>query len=63
MVSSSSFRRKPRCALYDPVVCASETRTAGTAINVDGINGDDSYAGTSSCPMKTLSAAVGDAVN
>ena len=53
----------PEVRYVDPVVCASETRTAGTAINVDGVNGDDSYAGTSSCPMKTLSAAIGDAVS
>ena len=50
------LEESPDVRYIDPVVCASETRTAGTAINVDGVNGDDSYAGTSSCPMKTLSA-------
>ena len=47
----------------NPVTCASETRTAGTAIYVDGVYGDDSYAGTSTCPMETLSGAIDEAVN
>ena len=47
----------------NPVVCASETRASGTAINVNQVLGNDSYAGTSDCPMKSLSAAVNEAVN
>ena len=57
------LEESPEVSYVNPVTCASETRTAGTAIYVDGIYGDDSYAGTSTCPMKTLSGAVGDAVS
>ena len=57
------LEENPEVSYVNPVACASETRTAGTAIYVDGIYGDDSYAGTSTCPMKTLSGAVDDAVN
>ena len=56
------LEESPEVSYVNPVACASETRTAGTAIYVDGIYGDDSYAGTSTCPMKTLSGAVDDAV-
>ena len=47
----------------NPATCPSETRASGTAINVDGVLGNDSYAGTSDCPMKSLSAAVNAAVD
>ena len=57
------LEESPEVSYVNPVACASETRTAGTAIYVDGIYGDDSYAGTSTCPMKTLSGAVDDAVS
>ena len=57
------LEESPEVSYVNPVTCASETRTAGTAIYVDGIYGDDSYAGTSTCPMKTLSGAVDDAVS
>ena len=47
----------------DSATCLSVTRGSGAAINVDVVNGNDSYAGTSDCPMKSLSAAVNSAVN
>ena len=58
------LEESPEVSYVNPVACASETRTAGTAIYVDGVYGsNDSYAGTSTCPMKTLSGAVDDAVS
>ena len=35
----------------NPATCPSETRASGAAINVDGVLGNDSYAGTSDCPI------------
>ena len=57
------LEESPEVSYVNPVACASETRTAGTAIYVDGVYGDDSYAGTSTCPIKTLSGAIDEAVN
>ena len=57
------LEEEPEKKFVNPVVCASETRASGTAINVNQVLGNDSYAGTSECPMKSLSAAVNEAVN
>ena len=54
---------EPTKRFVNPATCPSETRASGTAINVDGVLGNDSYAGTSDCPMKSLSAAVNAAVD
>ena len=48
---------EPNKKFVNPATCPSETRASGTAINVDGVLGNDSYAGTSDCPMNSLSLA------
>ena len=41
-----------------PPVCAATSRTSGTAIHVDVVQGDDTYPGTINCPKASLGAAV-----
>ncbi|DAC17718.1 MAG TPA: hypothetical protein D7I01_03330, partial [Candidatus Poseidoniales archaeon] len=41
-----------------PPVCAATSRTSGTAIHVDVVQGDDTYPGTTNCPKASLGAAV-----
>jgi len=43
--------------------CSSITRTSGTPIYVDAVNGSDDWDGTWSCPKATLSDALNDSVS
>ena len=46
-----------------PSVCAAASRTSGTEIHVDVVEGDDTYPGTTNCPKASLGAAVTLATN
>ena len=46
-----------------PAVCAAASRTSGTEIHVDVVEGDNTYPGTSNCPKASLGAAVTLAVS
>ena len=41
-----------------PAVCAAASRTSGTEIHVDVVEGDNTYPGTTNCPKASLDAAV-----
>ena len=41
-----------------PAVCSAASRTSGTEIHVDVVEGNDTYPGTSNCPKASLGAAV-----
>ena len=41
-----------------PSVCAAASRTSGTEIHVDVVEGNDTYPGTASCPKASLVGAV-----
>jgi ELWxxDGT repeat protein len=41
-----------------PSVCAAASRTSGTEIHVDVVEGDNTYPGTTNCPKASLGAAV-----
>ena len=41
-----------------PSVCAATSRSSGTEIYVDVVEGNDTYPGTNNCPKASLAAAV-----